>query len=207
MRAQKPGFWDFLSRRYDRLIEKNAKQTYNTTIELIKNELSPDYTILEIGTGTGIIALSVASSVKTIVAIDTSKGMLEQAKQKQKNEGIINITFEPGDANQLIIEDTSMDAIICMNIMHLLPNPELVVSEIKRVIKPNGKLILPTYCHGENLKSKLFSYLSSLSGFKVPNRWSVKEFHDFLKNQNLQIEKERTFPGKFPLSYVVLTKK
>lgn len=206
MKTQKPKFWDFLSKKYDRLIEKNAKKTYDETIQLIKNELEQNNSILEIGTGTGLIALAIASSVKSIIAIDTSKGMLELAKQKQSKEKIGNISFEEGNANNLSFRDNSMDAIICMNIMHLLPKPEDVITQIKRVVKHNGKIILPTYCHGENRKSKFFSYLSSLSGFKVPNRWSIKNFHVFLENQGLKIQNEKTFPGKFPLSYVVLIK-
>ena len=206
MQKQKPKFWDFLSKRYDRLIEKHAKQAYDAVIQLIKNELKPDYNILEIGAGTGIIALEIASSAESIVAIDTSKGMLESAKQKQLKEKITNIYFELGDAYNLSCNENSMDTVICMNVMHLLPQPEKVVSEIKRVVINDGKIILPTYCHGENFKSKIYSYLSSLSGFKVPNRWSIIGFHHFLESQGLKILNEKTFPGKFPLAYVVLSK-
>lgn len=205
MKTQKPKFWDFLSKRYDRLIEKHAKQTYDDVIKLIKDELKQDNNILEIGTGTGLIALAIASHVESVVAIDTSKGMLELAKQKQAKEKISNINFEMGDANNLAFNDNSKDVVICMNIMHLLPKPETAISEIKRVIKPNGKIIFPTYCHGENLKSKTYSFLSSLSGFKVPNRWSIKSFHRFLETQELKIQTEKVFPGRFPLAYIILT--
>jgi ubiquinone/menaquinone biosynthesis C-methylase UbiE len=205
MKNQKTKFWDSLAKKYDGLIEKYAYQTYHAVFNLIKNELEPHHEILEIGTGTGIVAQAIAPGVKSIVAIDSSEGMIEIARSKQEKENINNVSFSVDNAYELSHKENSFDAVIAMNIIHLLPKPEKVVEELKKVVKNGGKIFVPTYCHGENFTSLLLSYLSSLSGFKVPNRWSVNKFHSFLKSAGLEIKDEKTFPGRFPLAYVVLT--
>jgi ubiquinone/menaquinone biosynthesis C-methylase UbiE len=201
---QGQSFWNSFATRYDQLIQKYAQSTYLAVIELIKLELEEQQIVVEIGTGTGLIALAVADRVKHIHAVDYSPEMILEAQRKQEQTGITNITFREADAYQLPFEKATADRIIAMNILHLLSSPKNVLAECRRILKPGGKLILPTYCHGDNLGSLILSYLSSLSGFKVENRWSVKAFINYLQNNGYKCSPEKVFPGKFPLTYVMV---
>lgn len=203
---QESKFWDSLAKKYDPLISKYASENYNRVIQLIKDELWVDAEVLEVACGTGIISLALSDALSTITAIDYADEMLNVAKEKQLEQNIGNVSFQNGDVYNLNFNDHSFDAIVGMNIFHLLPEPQNALAEIKRVLKPDGTILLPTYCHGDNLASLSLSYLTRLSGFKVPNRWSVNQFHSFINNSGFKITNTQTFKGKFPLAYVVAKK-
>jgi ubiquinone/menaquinone biosynthesis C-methylase UbiE len=91
--------------------------------------------------------------------------------------------------------------------MHILPEPRLALQEMKRVLKDDGKIILPTYLHGANLQSKILSLLMGISGFRARNRWSVASFREFVTSNGFHISKEKVMPDKIPLMYMVAQKR
>ena len=113
--------------------------------------------LLEIGTGTGLIAFRLSGKVPEITAIDLSPGMIKVAERKRTEPAVTNIDFRIGNASCLEFKAKSFDTIIASNIMHLLANPVLALREMKRVLKDDGRIIVPTYCHGETIKSGLVS--------------------------------------------------
>jgi ubiquinone/menaquinone biosynthesis C-methylase UbiE len=200
-------FWDNLASRYDKLISKYAQKTYDRSIELMREELGADQNVLEIGTGTGLIAFAIGDMVKSIRGIDYAPKMIELANEKLSKTNFSNIEFKINSATQIEYGDKSFDVIIASNVFHLLPEPYVVLTEIERLLVDNGKAILPTYCHGENLKARIISFLTSLSGFKVENRWSVNQFSTFIEHHGFKIVKQEIIKDKFPLSFIVITKK
>lgn len=200
-------FWNLFARRYDRFIFKNVNNTYNKIKELLRNEISMDNNVLEVGTGTGIFSLTLAEHVKSIVAIDFAPEMIKIAKEKQRELGKNNITFQTGDATRLSFPDNSMDVIIAVNVFHLLGNPKIALNETRRVLTTNGKLIIPTFCHGNNLKSRVLSSILGLSGFMARNRWSISSFRLFIQNSGFEVEKEFIIEDRIPLSFIVAHKK
>jgi ubiquinone/menaquinone biosynthesis C-methylase UbiE len=91
-------------------------------------------------------------------------------------------------------------------VLHLLFHPEIALKEMIRVIKPNGKIIISTFMHGQNLKSHILSRLMGIVGFKARNRWSVDSFKVFVEKYGLQIEKAEIFEDKIPMLYLVAKK-
>lgn len=199
-------FWDSLANRYDEFIDKYAKQTYQESFRLMKLHLSKESRVLEIGTGTGLVAFTIANEVKHITAIDYSEEMIRVANNKLKESELNNIEFKLSPATGIHYPDQSFDLVIASNIFHLLPEPEKVLSEISRLIVPKGKVILPTFCHGQNLKTKLMSSLMNLSGFKAENKWSAKQFRQFLQNQGFKVDEESIIKDRIPLSFIVVSK-
>lgn len=199
-------FWDSLANRYDEFIDKYAKKTYQESFRLMKLHLSKESRVLEIGTGTGLVAFTIANEVKHITAIDYSEEMIRVANNKLKESELNNIEFKLSPATSIHYPDQSFDLVIASNIFHLLPEPEKVLSEISRLIVPKGKVILPTFCHGQNLKTKLMSSLMNLSGFKAENKWSAKQFRQFLQNQGFKVDEESIIKDRIPLSFIVVSK-
>lgn len=200
-------FWNSFARKYDGFIERYAKNTYEQSIRLLKDELYRNSKVLEIGTGTGLIAFAIAEQVQEITAIDYSSEMINVAKEKQMLSSSKNIVFQVCDANKIDIPDKSFDIIIASNVFHLIPNADEVLLEISRILKDDGKVILPTYCHGQNIKAKIISALMGLSGFKAVNRWSISQFRDFVENEGFAIEKEVLISDRIPLLFLVAKKK
>lgn len=199
-------FWDSLANRYDEFIDKYAKKTYQESFRLMKLHLSKESRVLEIGTGTGLVAFTIANEVKHITAIDYSEEMIRVANNKLMESELNNIEFKLSPATGIHYPDQSFDLVIASNIFHLLPEPEKVLSEISRLIVPKGKVILPTFCHGQNLKTKLMSSLMNLSGFKAENKWSAKQFRQFLQNQGFKVDEESIIKDRIPLSFIVVSK-
>lgn len=198
-------FWDWFASKYDLFIKKTQNKTYQSILANIDLSLKSNFKVLDIGTGTGIIPFSIYSKVSSIIATDISVGMIRVAKDKQIELNIENIDFQVQDSYFINFPDKSFDLVIASNLLHLLYDPEKVLKEVKRVMKDNGLFIAPTFCVGENIKSKVISnFVGFLSGFKVVNQWNLDDFKSTLTNNGFFIEKEEWIEGRIPLAYIVM---
>ena len=197
-------FWDSFAVKYD----KNRKQgktdeAYEELLKMFQEDIAGTKKLLEAATGTGIFSLKLSNIVPEITAIDLSPEMLEIAKIKAKEQSTSNIDFREGDICNLQFPDNSYDAVIASNVLHLLFEPGTAMQEIKRVVKPGGTVIIPTYCHGENLTSHFFSRCMNLMGFRARSRWSIASFKKFVENNGFEIIKTRKINGIIPMLYLL----
>jgi ArsR family transcriptional regulator len=102
--------------------------------------LDPEWTVGDLGCGTGQIAEALAPWVHHVIAVDESPAMLQAAKRRVR--GLANVEIRRGDLEALPIPDTSLDAITCVLVLHHLPAPERALAEAARVLKPGGRLLL-----------------------------------------------------------------
>lgn len=98
--------------------------------------------VLEIGIGTGRIALPVAPHIHAYYGIDLALPMLDRLLAKRTNEPIYPLQ---GDATRLPFADAAFDAVVAVHIFHLIPGWRDVLSEVSRVLRPNAPLL-----HGWN---------------------------------------------------------
>jgi ubiquinone/menaquinone biosynthesis C-methylase UbiE len=200
-------FWDKFANNYDAFIKNTVEKTYRAVLENMDSELNSHQKVLEIGTGTGVIPFSIYPKVSSIIATDISPEMIRIAKQKQLNLNIENIDFQMQDSYNLTYPDKSFDIVIASNLLHLLYEPEKPINEVKRVMKDTGTFIAPTFCVGEDFKSKMITSIAGFfSGFKVVNKWSINDFKVMLSKNGLIIDKAIRIDGRFPLAYIVMKK-
>jgi ubiquinone/menaquinone biosynthesis C-methylase UbiE len=105
----------------------------------------PRLKVADIGTGTGILALELASLGLEVIGIDQSEGMLEAARGKWdaiKGEASGQVEFRNGDAHALPLEDDSVDAAFAHMVLHSLEEPARAIEEMTRIVRPGGQLIL-----------------------------------------------------------------
>ena len=199
-------FWNSFAKKYDVFINNNVSKTYGIILDNLANDTSKTENLLEIATGTGIIALKLSDHIKKIIAIDIAPEMIKIAKEKCILNSINNIDFRIGDSCNLEFQDKTFDTIIASNVLHLLFEPDLALQEMKRVLKDDGQIIIPTYCHGANFKSHIISRLMGLAGFKARTRWTLTTFRDFVRNNRFKIIKEDVIRDKIPLVYLIAKK-
>lgn len=142
-------FWDKKAEGYAKSVISD-EDTYQRKLSETQGVLSSDMAILEFGCGTGATAVHHAPFVKHIVAIDISKNMLEIGRGRAREAGIENIDFIQGTLNQLNAESSSLDAVLGLNVIHLLPDRKALLAEVARILKPGGIFVSSTACLGSS---------------------------------------------------------
>lgn len=102
--------------------------------------LTPETRLLEIGIGTGRIALPLEPYVHSITGADISRNMMLELRRKQALE---LIHLAQADVEQLPFKPTAFNAVLAVHIFHLVSDPQRVLTDVARVLKPGGRLI---YC-------------------------------------------------------------
>lgn len=162
-------------------------------------EVAKDKDVLELATGPGMIARHIAPAAKSVVATDFAPKMIETAL-KAKNPD--NLSFEVADATSLRFADNSFDVVVIANALHIIPNPEKALAEIRRVLKDDGLLIAPNFFFREDGKKNLWQKILSLLGIRFAHEWSEKEYKAFLESKGLSIKMDRVIEGRIDLIYV-----
>jgi len=195
------GFWNRYAKLYDFEINRFSGKAYAEMYRMMESSLSPDMDVLEVATGTGLIALNIADHVRHVEATDFSPKMIDAAKKK-KSPG--NIHFSVEDATELSFDDNSFDAAIISNALHIMPDPVMVLMNISRVLKPNGLLIAPTYSHGHisNSTWNLNAKMLKLIGLETYSKWKPDEYLEFINQNGFQVGRWQVLRAAFPLVYL-----
>ena len=195
-------FWNRYAKLYDFEINRFSGKAYSEMYRMMAGLLTPDMDVLEVATGTGLIAVNIAANVHRVEATDFSPKMIEAAKKK-KAPG--NVRFSVEDATELSsFGDNSFDAAIISNALHIMPDPAKVLSSISRALKPKGRLIAPNYSHGHirdstwNLNAKTLK----LIGLETYSKWTPEEYVEFIWQNGFEDERWQILRAAFPLVYL-----
>jgi ubiquinone/menaquinone biosynthesis C-methylase UbiE len=171
---------------------------------LMSEVLRADMRVLEVATGTGLIALGIAKFVRQVEATDFSPKMIETAKKKIAPP---NVKFSIEDATALSFADDSFDAVIISNALHIMPDPEAALVSIRRVLKPGGLLIAPTFSHGhlKNSTWNLNAKILKLIGFETYSKWTPEEYARFIEKNGFSVGRRKVLRAAFPLVYLEAT--
>ena len=201
MRKHK-NFWDRNAGRYDRFMRKD-RAAYDETYELIRPVVRHK-TVLELATGTGLIAKHIVNAAAHIEATDASPEMIAEAKRDNRSA---KLHFSVQDMFRLPYADKSFDAVIVSNALHIVPQPEKALQEIKRVLKDDGTLITPTFTHaGNSFSGKVRVFFMKRVGFPLHSRWTSAEYLRFLRQNGWAVRKSAVLKASFPLTYAECVK-
>ena len=195
-------FWDKNAGRYDRFMRKDTA-AYEQLYELLRPVVRQK-TVLELATGTGLIAKHIVRYADHIEATDASQEMIEQAKQGVKSA---KLYFSVQDMFHLPYADQSFDVVIVVNALHIVPEPEKALSEIRRVLKDDGVLVAPTWTHADNtFFGKVKAFFMKLAGFPLHSKWTSHEYLAFLRENGWTVQKSTVLKASFPLTYAECVK-
>ena len=196
MREHK-NFWDRNAGRYDRFMRKD-REVYEKMYELIRPVVK-DKTVLEVATGTGLIARHIIKAAAHIEATDASVEMIAEAKRDNQSA---KLHFSVQDMFRLPYADKSFDVVIVSNALHIVPQPEKALAEIHRVLKDDGVLIAPTFTHaGNSFSGKVRAFFMKLAGFPLHSKWTSEEYLRFLRQNGWAVRKSVVLKASFPLTY------
>ena len=201
MRKHK-NFWDKNAGRYDRFMRKD-RAAYDEMYVLIRPVVKAK-TVLELATGTGLIAKHIVNAAAHIEATDASAEMIAEAKRDNRSA---KLYFSVQDMFCLPYAKESFDVVIVSNALHIVPQPEKALAEIRRVLKDDGVLIAPTFTHGNStLQGRIKLFFMKLAGFPLNSRWSSADYLTFLRQNGWTVRKSAVLKASFPLTYAECVK-
>ena len=193
-------FWSQFAARYDgHVLSRDAV----VLSPRIADAAGPVERVLDAGCGTGQVTVELARIAKRVDAVDFVDEMLTIARRKAQTLGLTNVSFEKMGVDALAFPDGSFDAVVLSNVLHLVDDPGKALREARRVLKPGGKLVAPSYCHAEGLGALLLSHVSALL-FRLPvrQRFSVNELLRLVESSGFSIEGREVLRFKMPLVFV-----
>jgi ubiquinone/menaquinone biosynthesis C-methylase UbiE len=137
-RVQRYG-WDKAAIHYESAWQQQLKPAQDLLLEMAN--IQDGEQVLDIACGTGLVTFKAAEKAGYVLGTDISDGMIELARNVSKEKAISNIAFERMDAEKLELKDESFDVVLCALGLMYVPDPFLALSEIKRVLKPGGRMI------------------------------------------------------------------
>ena len=143
-------FWDKLAERYAKQPIGNLA-SYERKLDVTKSRLSPTDVILDIGCGTGSLALELAPHVAAAHALDFSGEMIKVGKRKASDQNVTNVTFHQSTLEAAEgFQPGQFDGICAYNILHLVADRADTLQRIFAYLKPGGFFISSTVCLGES---------------------------------------------------------
>ncbi len=179
---------------YDKIFGKVFHEGRESAIRNLN--VQPSERILEVGVGTGI-ALPMYPRHCDIVAIDFSEGMLEIAKKRVSEHRMDHVTLHRMDAGAMEFEDSCFDTVVAAYVVTAVPDYRKVVSEMIRVCRPGGRIIMLNHFSNENKVVAAFEKV--LSPLTKHLGWRTDlSLHTVLQNTDLHVaRKQNVNPLRF----------
>jgi ubiquinone/menaquinone biosynthesis C-methylase UbiE len=151
---------------FSRFMEKDAEEFFR------RLGVAPGTRLLDVGCGTGQLALIAARMGAQVTGCDIATNWLEKARERAAAEGL-EITFEEGDAEALPYDDGEFDAVVTLFGAMFAPRPDLVAAELTRVCRPGGMIAMANWTPGGFI-GQMFKAISkhiAPSGMPAPVLW------------------------------------
>lgn len=194
--------WDVLSPLYDFFETVYNGKCFKGIAEEIKKYVNKDDVVLECACGTGLLTLPMAQICKEIVATDYSDGMLRQTQKKVS--GYNNVRIQKASILEIPFDNNKFDVVVAANVIHLLDDPGKALSEMKRVCKPGGKLIIPTYVNKERKNSMVAAKILSFFGVDFKRQFSLDSYKEFFINNGVDVKEYRIVDGRMPCAFAII---
>lgn len=175
--------------------------------------------VLDLGCGDGTTAIPAAKLGANVIGVDITKNLVEAGNEKAKAEGLINCSFQEGDATDLHeLRDKSFDLVISIFGAMFAPKPFEVAREMVRVTRPGGRIVMGNWIPGDpTLVAQILKISSAYTpsppdGFISPMLWGIDSHvkERFSKagvpKENILFSKDTfTFNAPYPASELVNT--
>ncbi len=137
-------YWGERANTHDDDVLYIVGHTINQKIEgWLINQFKDTDVVLELGCGTGIFSEMIADRVERLIATDLAEEMIELAMEKLGQYGNVKVQVE--DCYDTSFEDNTFDAVLLVNLIHIVKDPVAVLRESGRVLKNDGRIVIADY--------------------------------------------------------------
>jgi ubiquinone/menaquinone biosynthesis C-methylase UbiE len=146
-------------------------------VDLLKPQ--PETLLLDVACGPGALVLAMAPKIRYAYGIDLTPEMLRQAREFQGEKQITNVAWVCGEGEKIPYADGAFDLVTCQYAFHHIPKPELVLQEMLRVTKPDGRIFIDDTLGPES--DEKFELHSRIEIIRDPSHARSLRFTSFLK--------------------------
>ena len=154
--------------------------------------VAPDAKALDIATGTGEFARALAPHVASVIGLDATDAMIEQGKKFVEEAGLENLIFQKGIVQELPFEDETFDIVSSRYAFHHFADPKPVISEMARVCKTGGHLIIVDIVVPDASTAAEYQYYEWLCDPSHTRCLGSEEFQTFFRLFGMQVVSSRT---------------
>ena len=138
-------------------------------------EVKPGETVLDVGTGTGVVAITAARAGASVTGLDLTPALIDVARENARVARLATTQWFEGDAESLPFPDGQFDVVVSQFGHMFAPRPDVAVAEMRRVLKPGGRIAFATW-PPEHFVGRLFAFVGKNSpppppGAAPPPQW------------------------------------
>ena len=193
-------YWERHAKNYQRSMALLGRPIPRM-VELASDAVRGAGNVLEVAAGTGLVTVGIAATAKKVVATDYAAAMVETLAERVRAEGLKNVQCEQADLYALPYGASTFDAVVAANVLHLVPDVRGALASLRGVLKPGGRLILPTFCHDQTALSWAVSRVIALTGFPGHRRFTLKSLQQTLEAAGVRLSRLEALPGLIPIGY------
>lgn len=202
-------FWNKIAPKYAKTAVPD-EHVYTRKLRITQSYLKPDMRVLEFGCGTGTTALHHAPFVKEYIATDIAREMIRIAEQKRSDNGAANVQFSVGTINSAWERKQKFDAVLGLNVVHLLPDWRTQIEAVYRLLPAGGLFITSTACLKERLPWSWLRFvaplLQTLHVFPTLAFFNKREFRDCIAQTGFEIVHDWS-PESSPMTSFLVCRK
>lgn len=201
MEDDSKAFWDRTAARYDRSMRLFGGPLPRM-LELVAAEVSGARRVLELAAGTGLVTAVIAPVVGELLATDYAEAMVSRVTQRARALGLTNVTTRVLDVYAMTELPGSFDAVVAANVLHLLPDADNALDAMANVLVPQGRLVVPTFCHDDSWVSRGVSRALGLFGFPGRRRLTVAGLAAMVARHGFAVTRQERIAGLLPIGFV-----
>ncbi len=183
------GYWDKHAHRYDRQMQFFDRKLFGDTREWVCRQANGD--VLEVAIGTGLNLDLYPDDIR-LTGVDFSPAMLEQARDRARTLGR-TVDLQEGDAHALAFPDNSFDTVVCTFSLCAIPDDRQAVAEMRRVLRPGGRLLLADHVVGSAWPTRAVQWLLELVTIPLGGEHFRRRPLLEVRAQGFQVERQERF--------------
>ena len=194
-------YWDKHAKNYDRSMSLLGRPIPRM-VELAGEATRGLGRVLEVAAGTGLVTPALAAGAGEVIATDYSAAMVAALEQRVRDAGVANVRCERADLYALRFDAGTFDAVVAANVLHLVPDLPGALAALRRVVRPGGRIVVPTFCHDETGLSWVVSRALAVTGFPGHRRFTSKSLRQAVEDAGVRVTRAEVLPGVIAIGYV-----
>jgi len=201
-------FWNLIASKYAASPIQD-RPAYETKIQEIKTNLTPDKVVLDIGCGTGTQCNDIADDVKQVIGIDISRKLLAIADQRKAERKLDNVEFLQTSLFDERFKPGSFDVVMAFYVLHFFEDIDAGFKRIHDLLKPDGLFISETACIGEKSKimGKVLRFMGHIGLLPKINLLTTAQLEQVLENSGFRLVDKIKFSEKSDAEFTLFAKK